>query len=261
MMYLRLRHLGVVDLEKNKSESQKPFVCYRVSKAFSFGKIIKFIISHFFVYIAFMLLWITELHANSPLLSVPKSGHLDFEVIRNGKTLGSHKFKFKSFQQRLEVRVSSEIEYRLFSIPFYTHSHKAKEVWRNGNLISMEAETNDDGEVISISAEAVNNWLTISSSQGLIKVPRTVKPASFWSARAVHSDTLFSTLRGGILKISVEHIRDEVIQVKGMPRLTKHYKMVGGVERDLWFDPSDNMALVYLKFEAKDGSTVEYKLR
>ena len=124
----------------------------------------------------------------------------------------------------------------------------------------MKATTDDNGERLALSVRVLKNALLIDSSEGREKVPGTTLPASFWSAAMLNSETLFSTLRGGILPIEVEYIGDEVIEVKGEPRPTKHYRLTGGVERDLWFDSSDNMSLVYLKFEAKDGSTVEYQL-
>ena len=208
-----------------------------------------------------MLVWASASLADSTFLSVPKLGSSNFNVVRNGKVLGHHRFKFITHRQRLEVEVSAEIEYRLFSIPLYTHSHLAMEVWQDGRLISMKATTNDNGERLALSVQVLNNALLIDSSQGREKVPGTALPASFWSAAMLNSETLFSTLRGGILPIEVEYIGDEIIKVKGEPRPTKHYRMTGGVERDLWFDSSDNMSLVYLKFEAKDGSTVEYQLK
>lgn len=213
-----------------------------------------------FILIFLMLSWVSASVADSTFLSVPKSGSSNFKVVRNGKVLGHHRFEFITHRQRLEVKVTAGIEYRLFSIPLYTHSHLATEVWQNGRLISMKATTDDNGERLVLSVRVLKNALLIDSSEGREKVPGTTLPASFWSAAMLNSETLFSTLRGGILPIEVEYIGDEVIEVKGEPRLTKHYRLTGGVERDLWFDSSDNMSLVYLKFEAKDGSTVEYQL-
>ena len=215
----------------------------------------------FFTLFNLILFWGFASLADTKFLSVPKSGSSNFEVVRNGKVLGHHRFEFITNQQRLEVEVSAEIEYRLFSIPLYTHSHLATEVWQDGRLISMKATTNDDGERLVLSVQVSDNGLIIESPQGREKVPGTTLPASFWSAAMLNSETLFSTLRGGILPIEVEYIGDQIMEVKGEPRPTKHYRMTGGVERDLWFDSSDNMSLVYLKFEAKDGSIVEYQLR
>ena len=215
----------------------------------------------FLMLVILMLFWASMSLADPMFLSVPKSGSSNFEVIRNGKVLGHHSFKFITNGQRLEVEVSAEIEYRLFSIPLYTHSHLATEVWQNGRLISMTATTNDDGEQLVLSVRELGDKLIIESSQGQEKVPGTTLPASFWSAAMLKSETLFSTLRGGILPIEVKYIGDEIVEVKGERRYTKHYRMIGGVERDLWFDSTDNMSLVYLKFEAEDGSIVEYQLR
>ena len=217
--------------------------------------------SRFLILLILMLFRVSASLADTTFLSVPKSGSSNFEVVRNGKVLGHHRFKFITNQRRLEVGVSAEVEYSLFSIPLYTHSHVATEVWQDGRLISMKATTNDDGERLALSVQVSDDGLIIASPQGREKVPGTTLPASFWNAAMLNSETLFSTLRGGILPIEVEYIGDKVINVKGEPRPTKHYRMTGGVKRDLWFDSADNMSLVYLKFRAKDGSIVEYQLR
>lgn len=196
-----------------------------------------------------------------PPLSVPKSGVLDFQVIRNGSPLGDHKFAFDYRGKRLEVKVSSDIEYRLFFIPFYTHTHRATEVWDGDRLIAMKAVTNDNGEELDLTIEASNGVLKIDGPKGALTAPAEAAPASFWSATALKRGQVVSTLRGSVKPLEVEFIGEETVEVRGKPRAAKRYKLTGGVNRELWFDPADNMALVYLRFEAKDGSTVEYVLR
>ncbi|HAA93712.1 MAG TPA: hypothetical protein DCS82_01765 [Rhodospirillaceae bacterium] len=199
--------------------------------------------------------------AEKPPLSVPKSGTLEFQVIRNGEVLGDHKFAFRHEGKRLEVDVSSDIEYRLFFIPFYKHHHRSREIWDGDRLVSMKSFTDDNGEELDLKVKAVGGKLEIDGPKGEATAPGDAAPASFWSATALKRSQIVSTLRGGVDPIEVEYIGEKTITVKGQSRATKHYRMTGGINRDLWFDPTDNMALVYLRFEAKDGSTVEYVLK
>lgn len=198
----------------------------------------------------------------SPLIqSVPKSRVLEYAVMRNGDSIGEFVFRFRPDGERLAVDVDSKIEYRLFFIRLYYHFHRSREVWRGDRLISMKSKTDDNGEEKILEVTENDDGLDVIGPKGERKVAAGMPPASFWHAAALKSPQMIGTISGGIENIEAAFIGDETIQVKGQPVKTKLYKMTGDIKRELWFDPADNMALVHLRFEAKDGSTVEYVLK
>lgn len=201
---------------------------------------------------------------NAAHVSVPKSLSREFAVIRNGSKIGTHKFAFAPDGEKLTVEVKALIEYKLLFIRLYLHDHRSREVWHGKRLHSMTSFTDDNGEKITLKVTAKDGELAVRSDiDGEVKTntaPGDTPPASFWSQAALDGKQFLSTIRGGLDAIQSAFVGEETITVKGAPIKAKHYRMTGGIERDLWFDPADNMALVYLRWEAKDGSTVEYVL-
>jgi hypothetical protein len=198
-------------------------------------------------------------------LSVPESKMRNFDVIRNGNKIGTHNFSFGVEGDQLIVEVKALIEYKLLFIRLYFHDHRSREVWQDGRLQRMTSFTDDNGEKISLQVGGDAGGFAITSDidgeTTTRNAPANAFPASFWSAAALERDQAVSTIRGGVDPIQSEYLGEETVAAQGRKVRAKHYKMTGGIKRDLWFDPADNMALVYLRFAASDGSTVEYVLQ
>jgi len=45
---------------------------------------------------------------------VPKDGVLEFDIVRNGESIGTHTYLFDRSGNRTEVRIKTEINFRLF---------------------------------------------------------------------------------------------------------------------------------------------------
>ena len=50
---------------------------------------------------------------------VPKDGVLEFDIVRNGEAIGTHTYLFDRSANRTEVRIKTEINFRLFFISVY----------------------------------------------------------------------------------------------------------------------------------------------
>lgn len=210
--------------------------------------------------LVFALIISTSVAAES-FVSVPKSGALDYTVMRNGDPIGNFAFRFRRDGANLEVAIDSKIEYRLFYIRVYHHFHKSTEVWRGKRLISMKSVTDDNGEEKILDVSESDSGLDVEGPKGQKQVGAEISPASFWNVAALESPQMIGTISGGIETIDAEFIGDETIEIKGRPVKTKHYRMTGDIKCDLWFNTEDNLALAHLRFEARDGSTIEYVMK
>ena len=50
---------------------------------------------------------------------------------------------------------------------------------------------------------------------------------------------------------------EKTLEINGEPVVTRHYRLSGGYDRELWYDRSNDV-LVRVRFKAEDGSQVEY---
>jgi hypothetical protein len=173
--------------------------------------------------------------------SIPASGHLDFDVIRKGKDIGDHSYRFSGSQKALTVKVKTDVAVKvpLVQITAYSFTHDSTEKWANGKLVKVSSKTNDDGTPHQLNTDGKGNL-----------------PASLWDVDAMHDGTLLNTIDGSLMPVHVADLDEETVPVKGGKIKAHHYRMSKGLNRDLWFDADGNLARVV--FKADDGSTITY---
>src|SRR5262245_21062799 len=84
--------------------------------------------------------------ARSDMPSVPTDGVVRFKLFMSGRDIGHKTISFQQQDGQLKVDTEIELKGRFAFIVVYTYEHRSKEVWRGGQLQSLEAWTNDDGE-------------------------------------------------------------------------------------------------------------------
>jgi len=173
--------------------------------------------------------------------TIPSSGRLDFDVIRKGKDIGDHSYKFSGSANALSVQVTTDI---IVKVPIirttaYSFKHNSVEKWSGNKLVKVSSETNDDGTPHQLN----------TGGNGVL-------PASLWNIDAMHDGKLLNTVDGTIMPVRVSDLGAETIPVKGGQIKAHHYRLSQGLSRDLWFDNEGNLARV--AFKADDGSTVTY---
>jgi hypothetical protein len=171
----------------------------------------------------------------------PPSGHLDFDVVRNGEDIGDHGYTFSGGPDDLEIRVHTEVNVRapIIKVSLYSFTHDSTEAWRNGELAMLTAETDDDGEP---------HRVTLG--------PSTIPPASLWSADRLTATRLINTIDGRTMTVAVADRGAETVKVDGGSVEAHHYRISGDLQRDVWYD--DDGLLARLELTAEDGSLVTY---
>jgi hypothetical protein len=171
--------------------------------------------------------------------SPPPSGHLDFDVMRNGKDIGDHSYTFSGSpaQFRVQVRTDVHVKVPVIRANLYTFTHQSTESWRNGHLEKLTATTDDDGTPHTVS---------IGAGQTL--------PASLWEVDTVQASALLNTIDGSVMRVRVADLG--VGPVAGGSLSAHHYRISGDLKRDVWYDT--NGLLAGLTMTAEDGSRVIY---
>ena len=174
-------------------------------------------------------------------LSIPSSGKLSFDVIRKGKDIGDHSYSFTGKSGAFTVKVATDIVVKvpLIRTTAYSFKHNSVESWKGGTLQQLNSSTNDNGEPHQLK----------TGNKGAL-------PASLWNEDIVTNGKLMNTIDGKIMKIRVADFGTESVKIKRGNVSTHHYRLSGGLARDLWYDLNGDLAKV--SFKADDGSTVMY---
>lgn len=190
---------------------------------------------------------------------VPANGVLAFDIVRNGEAIGTHTYQFSQSGERTEVRIKTDINFRLLFIPVYRFEHESVEVWQNGQLSSLTSNTNENGTPVKLQVHREEDSLMVMGEDGNLHVDREIIPASLWNRLVLDRNEILTTVSGNVKSVQVEYVGEEIIEIRGVKTPTQHFRLTGEFERDLWYDKTD--VLVSVQFEADDGSTVAYVLK
>ena len=210
------------------------------------------------VFCASLLLTLGLTGAASPA-GVPTDGVLAFDIVRNGEAIGTHTYHFDRSDDRTEVRIKTDINFRLFFIPVYRFEHESTEVWQNGKLASLESSTNENGAPVKLQVHRDEDSLMVYGEDGNLHVDREIIPASLWNRLVLDRSQTLTTISGNVKKFEVEYVGEKELEVRGKKITTQHFRLTGEFERELWYDKDD--VLVGVRFVASDGSTVAYVLK
>ncbi|MEL0113206.1 MAG: DUF6134 family protein [Rickettsiales bacterium] len=190
---------------------------------------------------------------------VPESGVLAFDIVRNGTPIGTHTYRFDQSGDRTEVRIKTDIDFRLLFIPVYRFEHESREVWKDGKLSSLESTTNENGTPVKLQVHRDEDSLMVVGEDGSMHVDREIIPASLWNRLVLDRNKILTTVSGNLKSMQVRYIGEAQLDIRGEKKTTYHFRLTGEFERELWYDRND--VLVRVRFEASDGSTVQYVLK
>lgn len=186
-------------------------------------------------------------------LTPPSTGVLDFDIVRKGDVIGHYHSDFvRRPDQALEVRTHVTVDVTMGPIRLYDFQHSSVETWRNGRLIGLVADTDDDGEVHHLQAEGGEQTLALVVDGKTSITSGNAVPSSLWSRDMLDGNRpIFDIGDGQIVRTKTQCDVPHSAQAPSMCEIS------GDLIRTLHFDP--NGILVGLTFPAEDGSKVTYR--
>jgi hypothetical protein len=202
----------------------------------------------------------TALSAGDIPAAVPDAGRrLDFTVLRNGEEVGHDRIDLDRRGPELKVKVETRVVVRIAFVPVYRFEHDGTESWRDGQLVSLSSDTNDDGKRHRLSVTSQGNRLRIESDGSASEAEPGLIPASLWNDQLVRQSVLLNTIDGSRMSVAVARLGAEPVEVGRNRVQADHYRITGALNRDLWYTAEGE--LVRVAFDGSDGSHIAYVLR
>ena len=179
-----------------------------------------------------------------------------FTIYRDGDEIGTHVYRIAREGERVTVEIDMEISVDIAFVTVYRFTHSRREVWEGGALVSVESETDDDGEELSIQVARDAGGYRRSVNGRIDTFGEEAGPVSFW-----HRDVIlaarkyFSVVLDEDYEVTIEGPARRELEVGGKTYETDFYRMTGNLQRDMWFLPDGSP--LKLSFE-RDGSLIEY---
>lgn len=182
---------------------------------------------------------------------------MHFRIYRNDAPVGDHRVTFNQEGDKLVVQAQSTIDVKLFFFNAYSFRYQSKSAWQDGALVNLHAQTNDDGDVQNVTASSEGGILKISDGDTTLTTPVGIFPTNHWNSGVVATSQVLNTITGEINIVSITQAARETVPFGMGTRNAWRYDYGGELETQVFYD--DGGRWLGMRFEAQDGSTVEYR--
>ena len=169
--------------------------------------------------------------------------------------IGSDVLSFSRDGEDLIVDVAIRIEVKFLFITLHSLVSERRETWRDGRLVAYKSHTDENSDLIDVTARAEGGKLIVEGPGGRAEADGSVFPTNPWNPEIVNGTVQMDTKTGKLLNVTVAAAGAETIEVAGKAVETSKYAVTGDIERELWFDADGNW--IRLRFP-KDGETLTF---
>ncbi len=196
--------------------------------------------------------------AAGALATPPDTGRIAFDVLRNGKPLGSHIVSFETVDDALIVTVDVDLKVKIGPFTPFRYRHDVREVWRDGRLDTLSAETLKDGDTYGLEARRQGDGtLVVDGRDYQGDAPGDIIPSTWWNIAVLEQDRALNSENGELMDVAVTSLGRETIEAAGRDIEAEHYRLEASLTLDLWYDDAGRW--VKCAFVAR-GSDIEYVL-
>ena len=183
-----------------------------------------------------------------------------FDVIRDGRQLGTHIIRFERDGDALRVVSDVDLRVGLGPVTVFRYEHDATEYWQNGELLRFESRTLKDGERLQVSAERSGDQLDIDGMNYdavplSVQLPAALSVSSHWRGYSTDATAIFNTETGEAMDVVFTDLGTETLTINGRSITAQRLRMAGTLTVDLWYGPDGEW--IKCEFEAR-GETVVY---
>lgn len=183
---------------------------------------------------------------------------ITFDVERDGDVVGRYVIDFTRTDQGVLAEARVDVDVNLLFVPVYSLRYHARELWSGGELLSIEASTDDDGDLVHLQATRDAEGLQVQTNNGAYETP-AVLPISHWNAALLEGGPLLNGMTGEVDEVQVFDQGLDTVSTRNGSLRARHYLYSGDLNGEIWYDEDGRW--VKLRFRAKDGSMIDYICR
>ena len=195
--------------------------------------------------------------------------YLEYELFRNNKSIGYHKYNFTNKNGILVVE--SEVEFKItkLGVDLYKYYAKSEEFYNNNNFFKFNSKTkqNKKDKYVNITLDEKNNELNIDGSSFKGKTDKDKIVGTWWNHEIIKAKAQISAISGRIIEQKVEFIGKEKITINGKTYNALHFNFKSSDETlpdskklntDIWYEEE---TFLWLKAAFDKTGYWEYRLK
>ena len=188
--------------------------------------------------------------------------YLEYELFRNDKSIGYHKYDFLRSNNTLQI--NSEVSFKItkLGVDLYKYYASSKEIYKDDKFFEFSSKTN-----LNIKVNSLENNLIIdgSSYKGTANIEFIV--GTWWNHEIVQSKAQISAISGRIIEQKVTFVGKEEVTLNGKTYNTLRFNFKSSdkslpdnkkLNTDIWYDEK---TFLWVKAAFDKTGYWEYRLK
>jgi len=165
---------------------------------------------------------------------------LSFDVVLNDEIVGYSNLTHRKLRKGLEVAVDVEIVPNFLGLKFMKYNLKNREVWKNKELISIDANSSWFGKKYFVKGHREGNDFSVQGSafSGIIK--DKFATTSYFTPDFLKRGVWLSTQDGTPLEIKTRKLKNKKILFNNKNYSIREWEISGDLELTLQYDEQNN---------------------
>ncbi len=215
------------------------------------------------------IIFFLSLNINAHVEHYSKYNYLEYELFRNNKPIGYHKYNFKRDGKNLII--DNEVSFKItkLGVDLYKYYAKGVEKYENGIFVGFNSKTNQNKKekFVNITIDPKDKNLIIDGSSFNGKVNKDLIIGTWWNHEIVQKKAQISAVSGRIIEQKVEFKGKEDIKIgdkvfktlrfnfsSSDPSLSKDKKL----NTDIWYEEN---TFLWVKAAFDKTGYWEYRLK
>ena len=210
-----------------------------------------------------------SLEINAHVDHYSKYNYLEYELFRNNKLIGYHKYEFQRNDGNLTIYNEVSFKITKLGVDLYKYYAKGVEKYKNGVFSAFNSVTNQNKKekYVNISIDQIDKNLIIDGSSYKGKADKDMIIGTWWNHEIVQKKAQISAVSGRIIEQKVEFIGKEDVKIgektfktlrfnfsSSDPSLSKDKKL----NTDIWYEEE---TFLWIKAAFDKTGYWEYRLK
>ena len=165
--------------------------------------------------LSIIILFYFNLDASSHVEHYAKFNYLEYELFRNNKSIGYHKYNFIREDDTLSVK--SEVKFKItkLGVDLYKYFAESEEIYKNNKFSNFTSKTdqNKKQRYVNISVNKDDKVLLIDGSSYKGKANKDFIVGTWWNHEIVKAKAQISAISGRVIEQTVTFIGKEELKI------------------------------------------------
>ena len=198
-----------------------------------------------------------------------KYNYLEYELFRNNKLIGYHKYNFEGNKDFLKVKSYVEFNISKLGVNLYRYEAISEESYKNDKFFDFSSKTNQNKKkkYVNIKFDEINSKLIVDGSSYKGDADKDFIVGTWWNHEIIKAKAQISAISGRIIHQKVTFLGKERLNINGKTYEALRFNFSSSdknlpekkkLNTDIWYDEKTNL---WLKASFDKTGHWEYRLK